>query len=57
MDSNSIMSKKKVGKRKSKSWRKRIPRCTLCTPFRWMGNMKERFRHSTRKRMLKGTDE
>jgi len=50
------MKKKKTGKRKSKAWRKRIPRCTLCTPFRWMGNMKERFRHSTRKQLLKGTD-
>jgi hypothetical protein len=48
--------KKKVGKRKSKSWRKRIPRCCLCTPHRWMGNTKERFRFSTRKQMLKGTE-
>ena len=49
------MKKKKTGKRKSKAWRRRIPRCTLCTPFRWMGNTKTRFRHSTRKQMLKGT--
>ena len=34
--------KKKVGKRKSKGWRKRSPRCTLCTYYRWMGNIKGR---------------
>jgi len=34
--------KKKVGKRKSKGWRKRSPRCTLCTAIRWMGNIKGR---------------
>ncbi len=26
---------------------KRNVRCTLCTPYRWMGNTKERHRHST----------
>jgi len=49
------MKKNRRGKRKSKSWRKRIPRCCLCTPYRWMGNTKERFNFSTRKQMLKGT--
>jgi len=34
--------KKKVGKRKRKGWRKRSPRCTLCTAIRWMGNIKGR---------------
>ena len=39
-----IMTKKKkhVGKRKRKGWRKRSPRCTLCTQIRWMGNIKGR---------------
>ena len=45
--------KKKVGKRKSKSWRRRIPRCCMCTPYRWMGNMKERFNFASRKQLLK----
>ena len=40
------LSKHKVGKRKSKGWRKRSPKCTLCTYFRWMGNAKGRKRHS-----------
>ena len=43
--------KKKIGKRKSKSWRRRIPRCTMCTTWRWMGNTKERRRFSDRRRM------
>jgi len=30
------MKKSKVGKRKSKSWRKKSPRCTLCTYYRWL---------------------
>lgn len=47
--------KKKIGKRKSKSWRKRIPICTICTKYRWMGNMKKRFSFSTQRQMLKGT--
>ena len=34
--------KKQVGKRKRKGWRKRSPRCTLCTQIRWMGNIKGR---------------
>ena len=38
--------KKHVGKRKRKGWRKRSPRCTLCTQIRWMGNAKGRKRHS-----------
>ena len=38
--------KKQVGKRKSKGWRKRSPKCTLCTYFRWLGNAKGRKRHS-----------
>ena len=40
------MMKKKVGKRKSKGWRKRKVRCTLCTYYRWLGNSKGRKRHS-----------
>ena len=36
------MKKKRVGKRGRKGWRKRSPRCTLCTPIRWMGNIKGR---------------
>ena len=38
--------KKQVGKRKSKGWRKKSPKCTLCTYFRWLGNSKGRKRHS-----------
>ena len=45
--------KKKTGKRKSKSWRRRIPRCTMCTTWRWLGNAKERTRFSDRRRMEK----
>ena len=36
------MKKKRVGKRGRPGWRKRSPRCTLCTPIRWMGNNKGR---------------
>ncbi len=36
---------KKVGKRKSKRARKQ-PKCTLCNPFRWLGNSKSRHRFS-----------
>ena len=36
------MKKKRVGKRGRKGWRKRSPRCTLCTYYRWMGNTKDR---------------
>ena len=36
------MKKKRVGKRGRKGWRKRSPRCTLCTQIRWMGNIKGR---------------
>ena len=43
--------KKKVGKRKGKGWRKRSPRCTLCTTYRWLGNTKERKRHSYNRQM------
>ena len=43
--------KKKVGKRKRKGWRKRKPICTICTKYRWMGNIKRRYSHSTIKRM------
>jgi hypothetical protein len=39
------MSKHKVGKRKSKRTKKQ-PKCTLCNPFRWLGNTKGRHRHS-----------
>ena len=34
--------KKRTGKRGRKGWRKRNPRCTLCTAIRWMGNIKGR---------------
>ena len=40
------MKKSKVGKRKGKGWRKKSPRCTLCTYYRWLGNSKGRKRHS-----------
>ena len=36
---------KKVGKRKSKRARKQ-PKCTLCNPYRWLGNSKSRHRFS-----------
>ena len=36
------MKKKRVGKRGRKGWRKRSPRCTMCTQIRWMGNIKGR---------------
>ena len=36
------MKKKRVGKRGRAGWRKRSPRCTLCTAIRWMGNIKGR---------------
>ena len=36
------MKKKRVGKRGRAGWRKRSPRCTLCTYYRWMGNTKGR---------------
>ena len=42
---NTMSAKNKVGKRKSKRTRKQ-PKCTLCNPFRWMGNTKGRHRHS-----------
>ena len=47
------MSKKKVGKRKRKGWRKRNPRCTLCTQIRWMGNIKGRHPLSLLKQLQK----
>ena len=50
------MRSKKVGKRKRKGWRKRKPICTICTTYRWMGNMKERFNFSTRKQMIKADE-
>ena len=36
---------KRVGKRKSKRARKQ-PKCTLCNPYRWLGNSKSRHRFS-----------
>ena len=36
------MKKKRVGKRGRAAWRKRNPRCMLCTQIRWMGNIKGR---------------
>jgi hypothetical protein len=30
---------------------RRSVRCTLCTPHRWIGNHKERFDSSTRKKL------
>jgi len=43
------LSKRKVGKRKSKRTRKQ-PKCTLCNPFRWLGNTFERHRFSNHRR-------
>jgi len=40
-----MSAKNKVGKRKSKRTKKQ-PKCTLCNPYRWMGNTKGRHRHS-----------
>ena len=42
---NTMSAKHKVGKRKSKRTKKQ-PKCTLCNPFRWLGNTKGRHRHS-----------
>ena len=43
--------KKKVGKRKSKGWRRRKVICTMCTHYRWMGNSKERRPFRDRKKL------
>ena len=48
-----MSKKKKVGKRKRKGWRKRSPRCTLCTAIRWMGNIKGRHPLSFLKQLQK----
>ena len=45
------MSKRKVGKRKSKRTKKQ-PKSTLCNPFRWLGNTKGRHRHSYYRQQL-----
>jgi len=37
-------------RRKGRKASKRTVRCTLCTTYRWMGNTKERFRFSDRRR-------
>ncbi len=47
------MKKKRVGKRGRKGWRKRSPRCTLCTYYRWMGNTKNRHPMSELKQLDK----
>ena len=36
------MKRTRVGKRGRKGWRKRRPRCTMCTQIRWMGNSRNR---------------
>jgi len=55
MKESKMKRKKKVGKRKSKSWRRRNPICCICTTYRWMGNIKNRFSHATQRQMLRGT--
>ena len=47
------MKKKRVGKRGRKGWRKRSPRCCLCTPIRWQGNAKNRHPMSELKQLDK----
>ena len=47
------MKKKRVGKRGRAGWRKRNPRCMLCTPIRWMGNIKGRHTLSLLKQLQK----
>ena len=47
------MKKKRVGKRGRAGWRKRSPRCTLCTGIRWMGNTKNRHPMSELKQLEK----
>lgn len=31
---------------------KRVVRCTLCTPWRWLGNGKQRVNSNTRRKLL-----
>jgi hypothetical protein len=45
--------KRRRGKRGKKGWRKRNPRCTLCTQIRWMGNIKGRHPLSLLKQLNK----
>ena len=47
------MKKKRVGKRGRTGWRKRNPRCTICTQIRWMGNIKARQPFSLLKQLEK----
>lgn len=35
---------------------RRIIRCTLCTPYRWMGNTKERIKFRDRRERERFTD-
>lgn len=39
---------------KRKKTRRQV-RCTLCTPYRWLGNNKERVKHRDKREMLRGT--
>ena len=41
-----MKKKSHVGKRKRKGWRKKSPKCTMCTIWRWLGNAKGRKRFS-----------
>jgi len=37
------------GKRKHKRKKsKKSVKCTICTPYRWLGNSKDRFKHKDR---------
>ena len=52
-----FMKKKRVGKRGRAGWRKRNPRCTICTEIRWMGNIKDRQPFSLLKQIEKEREE
>ncbi len=46
--------RRRVGKRGSKSWRKRAPICCICTKYRWFGNSaRGRFSHRDMREMEK----
>ena len=51
------MKKKRVGKRGRAAWRKRNPRCMLCTQIRWMGNIVGRHPLSLLRQLQKEKDE
>lgn len=38
---------------KRKRSRRQI-RCSMCTPYRWLGNTKERIKHRDRREMQRG---